>query len=204
MDQDSEILNEKRPRTFLYTLLGLLVATIIVSACVLSGSATIGILSDFDYRDDTFSDGANDSKGTVSNKNDISTNSSETKNTKPFTQESQGDGTELGKVEERTLAGAIIALGSDKSYIRLSVKNEGIYSVGITANTKITQNGAAVSLAALEPLAEVAVTATRLSDKERFDFRAESMEISGGRATQTIEERIANLPKTTVVGGDAQ
>ena len=79
---------------------------------------------------------------------------------------------------ERVLTGALMFLGTDASFIRISVKDEGIYSVALTPETKITINGTDTDIKSLKPMSPVSVTAFVLPDTEPYDFSAKS--VAGG------------------------
>lgn len=96
--------------------------------------------------------------------------------------------------QKKTLSGSVILLSEDHSFIRLSVKGEAIYSIGISADTKIIRDGVASDIATLDPFAQVVVLARNSSASERYDFVAESMEISGTEK-MTIENPGDELPQ---------
>lgn len=108
--------------------------------------------------------------------------------------EGQRNPLDANHLETRGLVGSVIMLGKDNAYIRLSVKGEAIYSIGITADTRITRNGEKVDISTIEPFAQVSVVARVLSQTKTnlYDFLAESMDIAVPKE-KTIEERKADL-----------
>jgi len=82
--------------------------------------------------------------------------------------------------QTRKMTGTIVMLGEDNSYIRLNVIDEGIFSVGITAETVITtKSGLPTSLQAIEPFAEAMVELVPLEDSQVYDFLAISVSVKG-------------------------
>lgn len=92
----------------------------------------------------------------------------------------------------RELSGTVLMLGEGNAFIRLSIVGEGVYSVGLNADTRISQDGVAFDVAALRPFSKVAVTALKLPSTEKFDFLARSITLPK-MAQQTPEERSAEL-----------
>ncbi|KKU78788.1 MAG: hypothetical protein UY04_C0026G0002 [Parcubacteria group bacterium GW2011_GWA2_47_7] len=100
------------------------------------------------------------------------------------------DQTNSPTMKERELNGNIVMLGEKNSFIRLSVEGEGVYSVGISADTKITRDGVAYDMAALEPFAKISITALKLPNTETYDFLAQSIVVSE-TVSQTIEDSVS-------------
>lgn len=82
---------------------------------------------------------------------------------------------EESPLSERVLTGVLMFLGTDASFIRISVKDEGIYSVALTPETKITINGTDTDIKSLKPMSLISVTAFVLPDTEPYDFSAQSI-----------------------------
>jgi len=91
------------------------------------------------------------------------------------------------------LAGKVVMIGPKNSYVRLAV-GDIVYSIGLTAETKVTQEGQAFDIATLDPRTEILVTALELPNTEQFDFLARSIEIPAS-IVLTVEERIEELSK---------
>ena len=79
---------------------------------------------------------------------------------------------------ERIFTGVLMSIGPDATFVRVSVKDEGVYSVALTPETKITMNGADTDIRALAPMSVVSITSSVLPDTEPYDFSA--LSIVGG------------------------
>jgi hypothetical protein len=88
------------------------------------------------------------------------------------------------------LEGAVVMLAEDFSYVRLSVANEGIFSVGINEDTIIAQSNEIMTLKDLAPLSEVVVEAVPLEDSQMYDFLALSLSVKKGREMTPEEHRL--------------
>jgi len=101
-------------------------------------------------------------------------------------------GVEMKKYD---LTGTVVMLGAENAFIRLSDEKNTIYSIGINADTKITQEGKAFDIGTLEPRAKVVITALDLPNTEKYDFLAQSIDVAVPPVL-TVEERTAELLKT--------
>lgn len=97
---------------------------------------------------------------------------------------------------ERVLTGALMFLGTDASFIRISVKDEGMYSVALTPETKITINGTDTDIESLKPMSPISVTAFVLPDTEPHDFSAKSI-IGGVSPVADATVSSTSVPETS-------
>lgn len=82
----------------------------------------------------------------------------------------------------RPLSGGIVMLGEDGTYLRLSVIDVGVLSVGITEDTQITQEGTAITLTEIAPFSEATLEVIPLDDSQMYDFLAVSVAVTAGSA----------------------
>ena len=96
---------------------------------------------------------------------------------------------------ERTLTGMVMLYDPAQSFIKLAVRGESAYSVGIDSETKITKGGALVTATDLGIGIEVSIFAREVPDTELYDFMAKTIGINGGGPDKelTIEERTERL-----------
>ena len=78
----------------------------------------------------------------------------------------------------RPLSGVVVMLAEDGSYIRLSVINEGVLSIGVTEDTEITSSSTPITLEAIPPFSEVMLEVVPLEDSQMYDFLAISVDIT--------------------------
>ena len=99
-------------------------------------------------------------------------------------------------VLRETLVGMPILITdtAEKKFIRLSVKDKGIVSVGIDENTKNSADGSILKLSDIQPEKELTIESVRLPDTEMYDYRAERVSFSM-EAEMTVDERVAELSK---------
>lgn len=91
--------------------------------------------------------------------------------------------TQEAALPERVFTGTLMFLQPDASFMRISVKGEGVYSVALTPETKVTLNGLDTDIKALKPMSTVSVTALVLPDTEPYDFSAQSVAGNSGVST---------------------
>lgn len=99
---------------------------------------------------------------------------------------SQGETTDAA-TDEASFEAILLEVGENKTFIRASIKEKGVFSIGINDNTAITKAGASVDVNTLEPLAQLSITALPLSGTEQYDFLARSIAITG---TQSVSEPV--------------
>ncbi len=97
----------------------------------------------------------------------------------------------------KQIDGRIIFMSPDGTFIRVSATDGNIYSVSLNSETKIMEEGTAITLSNISPASTIVVTALELSNTEQFDFRAASIEIIP-TPTLTVEERIKELSESGV------
>jgi cytoskeletal protein RodZ len=136
---------------------------------------------------------------TVETENESTQDSEAPSTTNETIQGNQSSTTENPTIESTTpinasarLNGRIFMVGEDGKYIRLAVESDGIYSIGITAETKIAQGESVLTPRDLKPNTEVGVDASRLSDTQGYDFIAQTIQVQPV-AQKTIDERAAHL-----------
>lgn len=88
----------------------------------------------------------------------------------------------------RPLSGGVVMLGEDGTYLRLSVTDVGVLSIGITKDTQITQDGTTIALAEIAPFSEAALEVIPLDDSQMYDFLAVSVAVTAGSALAPQEE----------------
>jgi hypothetical protein len=111
-------------------------------------------------------------------------------------QEKTEGGDAVATVVRRDLHGSIIGFDPEQAYVRLSVRDDGkIYSVSIPGSVAISRNGTDIDMTELEPLSAVMIRAIELPDTEKYDFLAESVEVTDFGDNPTIEERKAELSR---------
>lgn len=104
---------------------------------------------------------------------------------------------------ERKFMGTLMSIGPDAKFVRVFVKDEGMYSVALTAETKITVNGIDTDIKAFTPMSVVSITSSELPDTEPYDFSARS--IAGGSEVSTPDLTTASSVGTGVSEtGDSQ
>jgi hypothetical protein len=86
---------------------------------------------------------------------------------------------------------------AEKKFIRLSVKDKGIVSVGVDENTKNSADGSVLKLSDIKPGKELAVEAVLLADTEMYDYRAETVLLPKEEAL-SIEERAKRISENAV------
>jgi hypothetical protein len=84
----------------------------------------------------------------------------------------------------------------EKKFIRLSVKDKGIVSVGVDENTKNTTDGSILKLSDIKTGKELTIEAVRLADTEMYDYRAEVVTIPSV-VEMTVDERVQRLIKNS-------
>lgn len=98
---------------------------------------------------------------------------------------------EGGKVSIREMKGMVISVTPDKRSFRFAEKDGQVYSVGISPETKVTQDGEPAQITDTVRYGDTVVTASELLDTEKYDFFAESVLLPS--ATRTPEEVRAEL-----------
>jgi hypothetical protein len=91
--------------------------------------------------------------------------------------------------ENQTLTGSLMEISEDKTYIRVSVKEKGVFSIGLDTNTTILLDGVSSDMSAFGPLAQITVVAEELPDTEKYDFIARSIANVPSGATASIDLR---------------
>ena len=100
---------------------------------------------------------------------------------------------ELAVLKETLVGMPILVTDTpEKKFIRLSVKDKGIVSVGVDENTKNLRDGGALKLSDVMPGKELTIAAVRLSDDELYDYRAESVDFAPD-VKKTTEERLEHI-----------
>jgi len=106
-----------------------------------------------------------------------------------------GDG--VGFIHE--LSGSVIAIGEDGTYIRVSIEESGIFSVGINKDTLITKGSQPSSLEEIRPFSPITLSAVPLHSSEMYDYLAKSLDIYDER-NMTQEERLeVNLERARLL-----
>lgn len=95
----------------------------------------------------------------------------------------------------RELAGSVLMLGADGTYIRVDVKEEGIVSVGITPDTVIFKGETKSTFEAIGPFSRVVMEVIPLEDTQPYDFLAKSITMQG--SDTMIEEAHLDIDKAT-------
>ncbi|OGZ04847.1 MAG: hypothetical protein A2845_05135 [Candidatus Lloydbacteria bacterium RIFCSPHIGHO2_01_FULL_49_22] len=85
---------------------------------------------------------------------------------------------ESEQAQMQELSGTVLMLGEGNAFIQLGVTKDSLYSVGINTDTKVTRDGAAFSLTALEPFSKVTIIALKLPNTESYDFLAQTIDVS--------------------------
>ncbi len=105
---------------------------------------------------------------------------------------------ELAALRE-TLVGIPILVTDtpEKKFIRLSVKDKGIVSVGIDDNTKNSADGSILKLSDIQPGKELTIESVRLPDTEMYDYRAEMILVLNEESL-SIEERTKRISENAL------
>lgn len=104
---------------------------------------------------------------------------------------------ELAALKETLVGMPILVTDTpEKKFIRLSVKDKGVVSVGVDENTKNSADGSILKLSDIKTGKELTIEAVRLADTEMYDYRAETVTIPPV-VEMTVDERIQRLIKNS-------
>ncbi|QQR64888.1 hypothetical protein IPH92_05055 [Candidatus Kaiserbacteria bacterium] len=95
---------------------------------------------------------------------------------------------------ERVLTGMLVTLSPDVSFVRVLVKDEGVYLIGLGPETKTTIDGSDANINTLSLMSTVSVTAYEIPDTEPYDFFAKN--ITGGSISSTNTNDLGTISAT--------
>ncbi len=86
---------------------------------------------------------------------------------------------------------------AEKKFVRLSIKDKGIVSVGVDENTKNQNDGSVFALSNIQPGKELTITALRLPDTEMYDYLAETITVDA-EIPLSVEERTRKISENAL------